>query len=103
MRVIARRLVDGGRLYLKSDVFDYLYRVRAFAEVSGAFRPLPAHAIPYGRMYLQKHPSFDPTLPMVPERADQFYVDEEVNPLSLIRGAPLIDRQQRSTHGRRRK
>jgi tRNA (guanine-N(7)-)-methyltransferase len=123
MRVIARRLVDGGRLYLKSDVFDYLYRVRTFGEVSGAFRPLPSHlwpsetnwslttretkcrngAIPYGRMYLQKHPAFDPTMPLVPERSEHFSVDENIDPIALIRGAPLVDRQQRTLHGRRRK
>lgn len=119
MRVIARRLKPGGRLYLKSDVFDYLYRVRAFAEVSGALRPLPSDlwpdestwalttrerkcrqaAVPFGRGYYQRAPDFDDTLPTEPERAEDFAIDENAPAESLIRGKPPADK---ASKGRRR-
>lgn len=119
MRVIARRLKPGGRLYLKSDVFEYLYRVRAFAEASGALRPLPSDlwpdestwtlttrerkcrqaAIPFGRGYYQRSPDFDDALPDTPERAEAFAIDESVAPAALIRGKPPADK---ASKGRRR-
>jgi tRNA (guanine-N7-)-methyltransferase len=115
LRVIARRLAPGGRLYLKSDVFEYLVRVRACAEASGAFRPLPPErwpdertwtwttrekkcmqaAIPFGRGYYERLDSFRSALPETPERAEDFPVPDDIDPVALIRGAPPVDRAHR--------
>lgn len=114
LRVLARRLTADGALYLKSDVFDYLYRVRQFALGSGAFEPLAAEhwpdesqwtlstrerkcmstAIPFGRGYYRPSPSFDRTLPVAPESNDLWPIDEDLDPISLIRGATLWDQQR---------
>lgn len=111
LRVLARRLRPGGRLYLKSDVFDYLHRVRQMAERSGAFRPLPAErwpderswtwtirerkcmnaAIPFGRGYYERLAGFETTLPTLPERAADFEIDETLDPLALLKGPPPAD------------
>ncbi len=121
MRMLARRLELGGRLYLRSDVFDYLYRVRAFAEASGAFVPLPAArwpdesswslttrekkcrdgGIPYGKGYYLRRADFPSTLPDEPENPANFAIDEDVDPISLIRGAPLVDKEARLRGGYR--
>ncbi|MCB9521246.1 MAG: hypothetical protein H6698_01635 [Myxococcales bacterium] len=115
LRTIARRLRDGGALYLKSDVFDYLYRVRSLAEASRALRPLPAArwpderdwapstrerkcmstAIPFGRGYYERHPAFDTTLPTEPERESDFVGAElpVVDAESIIRGPAPYDRE----------
>lgn len=116
MRVLARRLRPGGRLYLKSDVFDYLYRVRAFAQVCDAFRPLQPErwpdestwtlttrerkcmrsAIPFGRGYYEVREDFDRTMPAEPEDGARFAVEEEVDATRIIKGAPPIDRDART-------
>lgn len=112
MRVLARRLVPGGRIYLKSDVFDYLYRVRAAAEVSGAVRPLAAErwpseagwtwstrekkcmrtAIPFGRGYYERNPTFDVSLPSEVERPEAFPMPDEIDPVEIIKGPAPADR-----------
>jgi tRNA (guanine-N(7)-)-methyltransferase len=112
MRVLARRLVPGGRIYLKSDVFDYLYRVRASAEVSAAMRPLGPErwpderdwnlstrerkcrmaALPYGCVYLERRPDFPGGLPTEPERPEAFPVPDVIDALELIRGPALVDK-----------
>ena len=112
LRILARRLKPGGRLYLKSDVFDYLYRVRAAAEVSGAFKPLqPDHwpseatwttstrerkcmrtAIPFGRGYYQLTPDFPIELPTEPELAESFEMPEAIDAVSIIKGPAPADR-----------
>lgn len=121
MRIIARRLRPRGRLYLKSDVFEYLHRVRQFAQVSRAFRPLPPErwpdettwtlttrerkcmraAIPFGRGYYERLDDFDTSLPVAPERAEDFAVDESLSPEDVIRGPAPIDRPGRNGRGRR--
>jgi tRNA (guanine-N7-)-methyltransferase len=121
LRVLARRLVPGGRLYLKSDVFDYLYRVRAFAELSGAFVPLSSRlwpdestwapttrerkcmdtALPYGRGFYQRRLDWNDALPETPEARDPAWELEDPDPQRLLRGAPLADRAARELHGRR--
>lgn len=113
LRVLARRLEPGGRLYLKSDVFDYLYRVRACAEASRAFVPLHADAwpsestwrpstrerkcmstaIPFGRGYYRVAPGFDRAFPDAPESNDDFPVPEEIDPEAIIRGPAPADRE----------
>jgi len=123
MRVIARRLAPRGHLYVKSDVFDYLYRVRAFAEVSGALRPLPPEhwpdesswtlttrerkcmqgAIPFGRGYYSRRADFDDAIPDSPEAAEDFPVDEsDIDPTSIIRGVPPVDKEAHLRSGYRR-
>lgn len=114
LRILARRLRPRGRLYLKSDVFDYLYRVRHFAELSGAFRPLPAErwpdesgwalttrerkcrheAIPYGRGYYERLDDFDTTRPTEAERFDRTAWDIAIDPEQIIRGVPPADRKE---------
>lgn len=114
MRILARRLVPGGRIYLKSDVFDYLYRVRAAAEVSKAMRPLPADlwpdettwtrstrerksmhtAIPFGRGYYERLADFPSEFPSAPERAEDFEMPDEIDPVSIIKGPSPADRDQ---------
>lgn len=115
LRVLARRLKPGGRLYVKSDVFPYLYWVRASAEVSGAFRPLPPEkwpdertwtlttrerkcmrsALPFGRTYFERAHDFDASPPDEPELAADFPNPELPDPLELIKGAPPLDREAR--------
>lgn len=122
LRILARRLKPRGRLYLKSDVFDYLYRVRYYAELSGAFRPLPAErwpnenewtlttrerkcrhdAIPYGRGYYERVDSFDSTLPSEPEVWDRTSWDVEIDPESIIRGVPPVDRKMQEKQRQKR-
>ena len=119
LRVIARRLDRRGALYLKSDVFDYLHRVRVAAECSKAMRPLPAErwpderawmpstrekkcmnaAIPFGRGFYTRVNGFETSLPVSVESADDFPMPEEVDGTSVIKGAPPIDR---ASKGRRR-
>jgi tRNA (guanine-N7-)-methyltransferase len=119
LRVLARRLRPKGALYVKSDVFEYLYQVRAAAQVSEALRPLPADrwpdertwslstrerkcmqgAIPFGRGYYTRLPKFEPSLPLTPESPDAFAVPDTVDPTSVIKGAPPVDQ---SSGGRRR-
>lgn len=114
LRALARRLAPGGTLFLKSDVFDYLYRVRQFALLSEAFVPLPAElwpdesrwtlstrerkcmhtAIPFGRGYYMRNPDFDGRLPETLESNDRWTIDEDIDPISLIKGATLWDRQR---------
>lgn len=123
MRALARRMVHGGALYLRSDVFDYLYRVRMFAQVSGAFEPLPARrwpdestwslttretkcrdgAVPYGKGYYRVKDDFPRVLPEIGDDPTQFQIDEEINPVELIRGAPPVDREARVRSGGRRR
>jgi tRNA (guanine-N(7)-)-methyltransferase len=123
MRALARRLVVGGRLYLRSDVFDYLYRVRMFAQISAAFDPLPARlwpdesswslttretkcrdgAIPYGKGYYRVRDDFSRVLPAVGDDPAEFQVDEDIDPVELIRGAPPVDREARIRSGGRRR
>lgn len=111
LRIIARRLVADGRLYLKSDVFDYLYRVREMARVSGALEPLRAElwpseatwslstrerkcmhmAIPFGRGYYRRRADFDDTLPTEPESNDLWPIDETIDPEAVIRGPAPFD------------
>lgn len=115
MRILARRLVHRGRLYLKSDVFEYLHRVRAFAEISEAFRPLPAdhwpdetpwtlttrerkcrnEAIPYGNGYYLKRDDFNSTLPQEPENSSDYAIEIPSDPESIVRGVPLSDKKAR--------
>jgi tRNA (guanine-N7-)-methyltransferase len=119
MRMVARRLEVGGRLYLRSDVFDYLYRVRAFAEASEAFVPLPARlwpdetrwslttrerkcrdgGIPYGKGYYLRRADFPADIPLVQEDPNLFAIDEDVDPIVLIRGAPIVDKQAKDRGG----
>ena len=123
LRVLARRLRPGGRLYLKSDVFDYLYWVRASVEASGAFLPLPPErwpdestwtlstrerkcmraAIPFGRGYYEKNPDFDGTLPSSPELLEDFPVPEEIDPIAIIQGRPPIDKEEQARQAEARK
>ena len=123
LRVLARRLRPGGRLYLKSDVFDYLYWVRASVEASGAFQPLPPErwpdeslwtlstrerkcmraAIPFGRGYYEKHPEFAGTLPVTPERLEDFPVPEEIDPIAIIQGRPPIDKEEQARQAEARR
>lgn len=119
LRIIARRLAKHGALYLKSDVFDYLYQVRASVELSEAMAPLPPErwpdeadwarstrerkcmqsAIPFGRGYYRRRPGFDTARPEQPEPLDAFPAPEEVDPVAIIRGAPPVDQKSK---GRRR-
>lgn len=111
LRIIARRLTPDGRLYLKSDVFDYLYRVREMARVSGALEPLRAEqwpsestwtlstrerkcmhmAIPFGRGYYRRRADFDQALPQAPESNDTWPIDEAIDPEAVIRGPAPFD------------
>ncbi len=112
LRVLARRLRVGGRLYVKSDVFDDLMRLRAAAEASLAFEPLPPElwpdegswtltrrerkcmrvALPFGRGYYRRRASFDVSLPVVREDRALFEPAEEVDAAQALRGRPLADR-----------
>ncbi|MFT6400574.1 MAG: tRNA (guanine-N7-)-methyltransferase [Bradymonadia bacterium] len=120
LRVIARRLKPGGRVYLKSDVFDYLYWARASVEASGAFRPLPPErwpdegswtlstrekkcmraAIPFGRGYYERLADFDVTVPAQPESHAQFPVADDIDPVAIIQGRPPIDKEERARRHR---
>ena len=115
LRVLARRLRPGGRLYVKSDVFDYLLALRDCAAASKALRPLQPEqwpdeqewtltrrerkcmqvALPFGRGYYLRDPDFEGALPAAPERAEQFPVVESGKAIELLRGRPLHDRIQR--------
>lgn len=115
LRVLARRLKPRGRLYLKSDVFEYLWAVRRFAEQSGAFRPLAAErwpnettwtwtereakcmraAIPFGRGYYERLRDFDPSLPTEVETFEEAEWDDMVIGVEEIRGRPPLDRETR--------
>jgi tRNA G46 methylase TrmB len=119
LRIMARRLRPGGRFYLKSDVFDYLYRVRHYVQLSSAFRPLPSErwpdearwtlttrerkcrseAIPYGRGYYERLDDFDTSLPKEPEEWDRDAWDIEIDPEAIIRGAPPADRKSNRKKG----
>jgi tRNA (guanine-N7-)-methyltransferase len=112
LRMVARRLAADGRFYVKSDVFELLYRLRAAALACEALEPLPAEswpderewtlttrerkcmhtAIPFGRGYWRRRDDFDTALPDAPELAATWPVEDEVDVLALIRGAPLYDR-----------
>ena len=121
LRVIARRLRPGGRLFVKSDVFDYLYWVRASVAASGAFVPLdPSRwpnegewtrstrerkcmraAIPFGRGYYERSPTFDSALPLAPEDHDDFPVPDDIDPVAIIQGRPPIDQEERARRAER--
>ncbi len=112
LRILARRLVPGGRIYLKSDVFDYLYRVRSCVTASAAVEPLPPEcwpdetawtlstrerkcmrsAIPFGRGYYRRREDFESSLPVEPERAEDFPV-ADVDGVAEIKGPPPADRE----------
>lgn len=115
LRVLARRLKPRGRLYLKSDVFEYLWAVRRFAEESKAFRPLAPErwpderqwtlsereakcmrgAIPFGRGYYERLRDFDASLPTEPERWEASHWDDMLIGVDEIRGRPPVDRDTR--------
>lgn len=115
LRVLARRLKPRGRLYLKSDVFEYLWAVRRFTEESEAFRPLAPErwpdetqwtlsereakcmrgAIPFGRGYYERLRDFDATLPTEPERWEASEWDDMLIGVDEIRGRPPVDRDTR--------
>ena len=110
LRVLARRLRPGGRIYLKSDVFDYLHAVRLFAEQTNALRPLPPElwpderswtwttrerkcmrgAIPFGRGYYQRRRDFDGALPASPDPIASDWTDR-MESFGVIRGKPPVD------------
>lgn len=116
LRVIARRLKPRGRLYLKSDVFEYLHAVRRFAEQSEMFRPLPPErwpdertwtwtareakcmrdAIPFGRGYYERLPNLVIERPQVPEPRPNAQWDDMVTAVDEIRGRPTIDKKMRA-------
>lgn len=115
LRVLARRLKPRGRLYLKSDVFEYLHAVRRFAEQSEAFRPLAPErwpderewtlsereakcmraAIPFGRGYYERLRDFDTSRPTEPEEWVESEWDDMITAVEEIRGRPTIDRETR--------
>lgn len=115
LRVLARRLKPRGRLYLKSDVFEYLYAVRRFTEESGAFRPLAPErwpdetqwtwtereakcmraAIPFARGYYERRKDFDASRPLVPEVWEESEWDDMIVGTEEIRGRPPVDRDNR--------
>ena len=121
LRVLARRLRPGGKLFLKSDVFDYLYWARASAEASGAFVPLaPSRwpderewtrstrerkcmraAIPFGRGYYERRADFDVSVPRVAEEHGDFPVPEDIDPVAIIQGRPPIDKEERARRAER--
>ena len=49
-------------------------------------------AVPFGRGYYERDPSFDGALPEAPERTEAFVYDGDVDPESVIRGPAPIDR-----------
>lgn len=111
LRVLGRRLKPGGRLYLKSDVFEYLYTVRRFAEKSAMFRPLPPEkwpdertwtrtsreakcmraAIPFARGYYERLKTANVDIPRVPEPYEEEAWDEMLVGIDEIKGPPPID------------
>lgn len=115
LRVLARRLKPRGRLYLKSDVFEYLYGVRRFTEESQAFRPLAPErwpdetqwtwsereakcmraAIPFARGYYERLRDFDASRPTEPEEWIESEWDDMVTAVEELRGRPTIDRENR--------
>lgn len=115
LRVLARRLKPRGRLYLKSDVFEYLYAVRRFADESQAFRPLAPErwpdetqwswsereakcmraAIPFARGYFERLRDFDPSLPTEPEVWAESEWDDMIIGVEEIRGRPPVDKETR--------
>jgi tRNA (guanine-N7-)-methyltransferase len=120
LRVLARRLAPDGALYLKSDVFDYLHRVRDAATVSEVMRPLPPErwpnehnwslstrerkcmrgGIPFGRGYFTPSHGFDPVLPTEPERSEDFPMPDSVDAEAVIKGVPPVDK---ASQGRSRR
>lgn len=116
LRVLARRLKPRGRLYLKSDVFEYLHAVRKFAEASEAFRPLAPErwpdertwtwtereakcmrgAVPFGRGYYERRRDFDATLPSEPEILPELDWDEMIVGREEIKGRPPVDKAARA-------
>ena len=119
LRVLARRLRPGGRLYVKSDVFELLMRTREACAASQAFRPLPPErwpdermwtwttrekkcmraAIPFGRGYYERRRDFASDLPTTPELETSFPVQTIEDPVQLLRGAPPLDVEQRRRRG----
>src|SRR5699024_6189849 len=115
LRVLARRLKPRGRLYLKSDVFEYLHAVRRFANDSNAFRPLPPErwpdettwarsareakcmraAIPFGRGYYERLEKFDITRPLDSDSPIESVWDDMKVGVEDIRGRPPIDKEMR--------
>lgn len=116
LRVLARRLKPRGRLYLKSDVFEYLHAVRKFAEASEAFRPLAPErwpdertwtwtereakcmrgAVPFGRGYYERRRDFDASLPSEPEVLPELDWDEMIVGREEIKGRPPVDKAARA-------
>lgn len=117
LRVLGRRLKPKGRLYIKSDVFEYLYSVRRFAQKSGMFRPLPLErwpnesqwtpsareakcmrsAIPFARGYYERLSDIVVDRPTEPEVFEGLEWDEMLIAVDDIKGPPPIDRDmQRS-------
>lgn len=117
LRVLGRRLKPRGKLYVKSDVFEYLYTVRRFAEESEMFRPLPLErwpdetkwtlssreakcmrsAIPFARGYYERRREVVVSRPTEPEVFEDLAWDEMLIGVEDIKGPPPIDRQmQRS-------
>ena len=115
LRVLARRLKPRGRLYLKSDVFEYLHAVRKFAEASEAFRPLAPErwpderawtwtereakcmrgAVPFGRGYYERKRDFDSSLPLAPEDLPELDWEEMIVGRADIKGRPPVDKEAR--------
>lgn len=121
LRVLARRLRKGGRLYVKSDVFPYLHWVRECARLSEAFRPLPPErwpdertwtlttrerkcmrsAIPFGRTYFERRADFASEVPDVPETTSAWPIPDLPDAEGVIRGAPPLDREERRARAKR--
>lgn len=117
LRVLGRRLKPRGRLYVKSDVFEYLYTVRRFAEESEMFRPLPLErwpdetkwtlssreakcmrsAIPFARGYYERRREVVVSRPTEPEVFDEFEWDEMLIGVDDIKGPPPIDREMQQS------
>lgn len=115
LRVLARRLKPRGRLYLKSDVFEYLHSVRRFAQESEMFRPLPPErwpdettwtrssretkcmraAIPFGRGYYERLQNLVIERPTTPETYAPQTWDEMLVGIEDIKGPPPIDIEMR--------
>lgn len=115
LRVLGRRLKPRGRLYLKSDVFEYLHSVRRFAELSEMFRPLPPEkwpnettwtrssretkcmraAIPFGRGYYERLQDLTIDRLTIPEVYEPQTWDEMLVGIEDIKGPPPIDIEMR--------
>lgn len=116
LRILARRLKPRGRLYLKSDVFEYLHAVRKFAEASEAFRPLAPErwpderewtwtereakcmrgAVPFGRGYYERRKDFPATLPEFPEELPELEWEDMVTARAELKGRPPVDKAARA-------